>query len=405
MLAAVVFYSQPVEAEVRAGVAKEIFTLPAKVPLAGYSRRHGEPSTGVHDPAGVRALVLQDGDTVAVLASCDLLIIDERLFEAVRRRLDDLGVSGPMTLLLAATHTHSGPGAYGTKFFEKLSMGHFDPEVSQAIIQTIAETIVRASRTLAPVRVASAVAVTDGLVQNRVEEGGPTDRDATVIGLYRDADRDPMAVLVSFAAHPTTLGAWNTQLSADYPGVLRQAIEQRWPQATAFFVAGAVGDQAPMKSGEAFERAERIGHPLADRAIEALSGATPGEAARLLAAQTRMPLPPARIRLGRFTLPRWMGRRLVDDDATLTVLSVGRTAFFGVPCDLAAGLGAQLKASARARGLEPVIVGFASDYIGYCVPERMYHEKAYESSMAFNGPKTGELVVEGLSKLLDGLLK
>ena len=138
MLAAVVFYSQPVEAEVRAGVAKEIFTLPAKVPLAGYSRRHGKPSTGVHDPAGVRALVLQDGDTVAVLASCDLLIIDERLFEAVRRRLDDLGVSGPMTLLLAATHTHSGPGAYGTKFFEKLSMGHFDPEVSQSIIQTTA---------------------------------------------------------------------------------------------------------------------------------------------------------------------------------------------------------------------------------------------------------------------------
>ncbi|MBI4341774.1 MAG: neutral/alkaline non-lysosomal ceramidase N-terminal domain-containing protein [Candidatus Omnitrophica bacterium] len=391
-------------AEVRAGVAEIIFALPDKVPLAGYSRRHGKPSTGIHDPVGVRALVLQDGDTVAALVSCDLLIIDERLFEAVRRRLHDAGFSGPMTLLLAATHTHSGPGAYGTKFFEKLSMGHFDPRVFNVLVETIAETIARASRDVAPVRVASAAAATDGLIQNRVEVDGPVDRDVTVVGLYRPDGRDPMAVVVSFAAHPTTLGAWNTRLSADYPGVLRQAIEQRWPQATAFFVAGAVGDQAPVKSGEGFERAERIGRPLADRAIAALSGAAPGDAGHLLAAQTRMPLPPAHVRLGRFTVPRWLGARFVDDDATLTVLAVGRAAFFGAPCDLAAGLGEALKASARARGLEPVIVGFANDYIGYCVPERLYDQKAYESSLAFNGPKTGKLVVEGLQRLLDDIL-
>ena len=33
--------ASPASAEVQAGVARETFALPANVPLAGYSRRHG----------------------------------------------------------------------------------------------------------------------------------------------------------------------------------------------------------------------------------------------------------------------------------------------------------------------------------------------------------------------------
>ena len=82
-------------------------------------------------------------------------------------------------------------------------------------------------------------------------------------------------------------------------------------------------------------------------------------------------------------------------------MQVGRIVFFGVPCDLSSELGRDLKAAARARGLDPVIVGFADDYIGYCLPSTLYHERQYESSMAFNGPHTGEQVVERLVQMLD----
>jgi len=51
-----------------------------------------------------------------------------------------------------------------------------------------------------------------------------------------------------------------------------------------------------------------------------------------------------------------------------------------------------------------MIVGFASDYIGYCVPERAYGARQYESGMAFNGPKTGTLIVERLVQMLDQLV-
>ena len=48
-----------------------------------------------------------------------------------------------------------------------------------------------------------------------------------------------------------------------------------------------------------------------------------------------------------------------------------------------------------------MVIGFACDYIGYCVPESLYREHQYESSMAFNGPKAGEMVTDRLVRMLD----
>src|SRR3989338_250126 len=147
--------------EIEADVARETFSLPAHVPLAGYSRRKGKPSQGVHDPVGVRALVLRDGPTTVALVSGDLLIVDEHLYQAVRRRLLADGLPRDVVLLLAATHTHSGPGAYGTRFFEKISMGHFDTVVFEAIAGHIARAISAAYKTRSPVRVAFHSSVTN----------------------------------------------------------------------------------------------------------------------------------------------------------------------------------------------------------------------------------------------------
>ena len=390
--------------EVRAGVAKAWFTVPKRVPLAGYSRRHGRPSSGVHDPVGVRALVATDADTTAALVSCDVLIIDEDLFEAVRRRAIARGLPQHLVLVLAATHTHSGPGAYGKKFLEKLSMGHFDPQVFDLLAQTMTEVIVQAYARRRPCRLASGADRIEGLVENRMTPGGLVDNELLVSAFYQERAEAPFAVLVNFAAHPTTLGAWNTELSADYPGVVMEEIERRFPDATCLFFAGSVGDQAPHKAGDRFERAQRIGRPLAQQAIRLVEAMQPALPDAVHAIQEPMRLPPAQIRLGRLRLPRWLGQPLVDDDATLSVLTVGPAAFIGVPCDLTASLGAVLKQAARSHRLSPMVIGFASDYIGYCVPGSLYQAQQYESSMAFNGPRAGELVVSRLEQMLDQIV-
>jgi hypothetical protein len=387
---------------VLAGVAVEHFALPAHVPLAGYSRRGGAPGVGTHDPVGVRALVLQDADTTTALVSCDLLIVDERLFDAVRRRLVASDLPPDLVLLLAATHTHSGPGAYGTTYLEKLSMGHFDPHVFHLIVEQITQAIVRAYAARAPSRLAYGTAITEGLVINRVDPAGLTNREVTACVLTHEGG-EVFAVVVGFAAHPTTLGAWNRQLSADYPGVLAREIERRHPGAVCLFFAGAVADQAPVKQGTGFEPAERLGGALAERVLGVLEALQPTVAEAVSGRQETIPLPPARVRWGRLTLPRFIGQRLTDDDATLTALVVGPIMFIGVPCDLAASLGQRLEDAARADGWQPVLVGFACDYIGYCIPASAYETETYEASMALNGPTTGELLVARLTQMMDEL--
>jgi hypothetical protein len=404
-LVAVLALPLPAGAEpVQAGTARVTFDLPAAVPLAGYSRRRGRPSGGTHDPVGARALVLQGGGATVALVSCDLLIVDERLTAAVRDRLAARGLPPDLALILAATHTHSGPGAYGSAFFEKLSMGHYDPQVFRALADSIVDALVQAHAGRVPVRLAFRSGPAEGLVANRMDPSGPVDAELAVAGLYPEHAQDPLAVLVNFSAHPTTLGAWNRRLSADYPGVVVEALEARYPGAVVLFFAGAAGDQKPVTSGEGFERPQRLGRDLARRAAELLDDARPeAPAGGLAARQEAMALPPPRVRLGRVVLPRWIGRRLVDDDATLSAARAGGLVWLGIPCDLASGLGAELKAAARGRGLQPMLVGFANDYIGYCMPASLYESKEYESAMAFNGPQAGELVVQRLTQMIDQL--
>lgn len=398
--------SPPAHAEgrVKAGAAQAWFVLPERVPLAGYSKRQGAPSAGTHDPVGVRALVIQDEDTTVALVSCDLLIIDERLAQAVEQRLGAAGLPGGTTLMLAATHTHSGPGAYGKQFAEKISMGHFQEAVFAELVERITQTIAAAAAQLVPVAVTYQTAATDGLVYNRRDPDGLVDAELRVSAFYPEGRQEPFAVLVNFSAHPTTLGAWNRYLSADYPGVVRRAIERRYPGAACLFFAGAVGDQAPTKQGIGYERAEWIGEALGERVAALLQEASPSVPAGVQALQERLPLPAARVRLGRLNIPRWLGRRLVDDDATLSAVAVDKLVFIGVPCDLEAALGEAVSQAAQSRDARPVLIGFANDYIGYCVTEQRYRTGRYEALMAFNGPTVGPLVVERLTGMLDHLV-
>ena len=51
-----------------------------------------------------------------------------------------------------------------------------------------------------------------------------------------------------------------------------------------------------------------------------------------------------------------------------------------------------------------MIIGFTSDYIGYCMPAALYETRAYESLMTFNGPATGELILERLKQMVQQLV-
>src|SRR3954470_1193740 len=94
--------------ELRAGVGRADITPPVGTPLGGYGDRKGAPSTGGHDPIMAKALVLDDGATRLAVVTTDLVGISPEM----TGRVAELAGFPRERLLLCASHTHSGPGAY-----------------------------------------------------------------------------------------------------------------------------------------------------------------------------------------------------------------------------------------------------------------------------------------------------
>jgi hypothetical protein len=92
------------EVALRAGVARVELTPSGSMPMYGYANRKCGDANGVHDPLWAKALVLAAGDTRMAIVTADLgNLISPNLRRDVA---DKLGIP---VLLLAASHTHSGP--------------------------------------------------------------------------------------------------------------------------------------------------------------------------------------------------------------------------------------------------------------------------------------------------------
>ncbi len=92
----------------KAGVAKLDITPPVGVRMAGFAGRVF-PSLAVHDPLRARALVLNDGGRRAALVGLDLIGISDQTVAEVRKAAGSSAGIAPEALLIAGTHTHSGP--------------------------------------------------------------------------------------------------------------------------------------------------------------------------------------------------------------------------------------------------------------------------------------------------------
>lgn len=92
----------------RAGCHVGVITPPIPCEMGGYAARTG-PAEGVHDDLYVRSLVLEDGGTRLGLITCDLLNLDRALVEQVRKRVSEATGIAPQAIMMAASHTHSGP--------------------------------------------------------------------------------------------------------------------------------------------------------------------------------------------------------------------------------------------------------------------------------------------------------
>ncbi|MHA6688832.1 neutral/alkaline non-lysosomal ceramidase N-terminal domain-containing protein [Devosia sp. A449] len=248
----------------RAGVAVVDITPPPGLLLSGFAART-EPATGVHDPLTVRAVVL--GDTAIVVA--DVIGIHEDMSAGIRARCP-LPASN---IIVAATHTHGAPASMEHR------LGAADPDFLQQLEDGCVAALIQALATAVPVTLTAGMGSDPDVARNRRHDDGPLDRAVPVLRLRR-TDGSLLATILSYACHPTVLGADNRLMTADFPHFLRQKIEAERPGSVAIFLNGCTGDvnightaQASWtlaaNNARTFANAQRLGERIADAALAA----------------------------------------------------------------------------------------------------------------------------------------
>ncbi len=401
----------PIPLPLRAGAAVVKIATPEGAPLAGYGKRGpGNRHDGELAPVEARALVIvgAGGGPRVGLVALDILIVSPALRQAIRERAAPLELDG---LIVAATHTHSGPGGYiESRIAEIGFLGWYDAAVAQALTAAAGTALEYATRALAPAALGVAIASSPSLVENRRYPGGPTDPSVPVLRVDGESGA-AIATLFSLAAHPTLLGPGNQSLSPDYPGAARALVEAR-RGGVALFVAGPLGDQQPRGATSADgpedpigqqRRARELGESLGALVLETAELASPSPDAPVAFVEIPYEPPPVDVRkscAGWIFAPLFhlATRSVISEETVLAAARFGGLRLLASPYEL----GVEVAARIRSRVPGPLmLVAHANDWLGYLLEAPDFEAGGYESCLAFHGDGTAQSFGEAAAQLLE----
>ena len=230
--------------EFRVGAARVDITPADGTPLGGFYKFRG--SAGVLDPLFAKTIVMEKDGVHAVIVVLDLSGTVRPVVAAARAEIQkQCGIEGDH-VLISGTHTHSGPQQPRESMMDEITKVNSPPGVAymSALPGKIAESVKLAKANLKPVGMRVVAGRAEGISFNRriLREGqkeaiwqpqkltpkdrpaGPVDPEVGVL-VFEAADK-PVASLLNFAMHPTSVGG-GVKISADYPGVFTRLVSER----------------------------------------------------------------------------------------------------------------------------------------------------------------------------------
>jgi len=257
------------------------------------------------DVLGARAVVLRPeaGGVPVAIVRLDLVTSDRQLSEAVHGGVADLGYR-PEGVIVAATHTHSGPGGFSRMpLSAMLGTDHFDPAVFAAVRDAAVAALRHAHETAVPATIAVVHARDDGdapLARLRGVQPAGAEIDDRVYGLRlseREGAQRPIAVLLQYAVHPTLLRRRHMGFSRDIAGAIEDEVSKALSgKPPVLFLNGAVGDVGPSnRHGSGAAATQQLAAAFAARIRPSFEGLRPYERLGVATARRRLDPPTARI--------------------------------------------------------------------------------------------------------------
>lgn len=414
--------------QLSAGTAQESIRISESVPLSGY--RSSRVSDGVHDPLEATAVVISDGTMTVGIVSVDVLNVSYGFHARVADQLNRRNLHFD-SLLVAATHSHSGPYIPAPSIDVDPFLSVEEPSLSAVnrVENACVRSVVHAFEAREPAVIRWGRANNETTPVNRRATGGvdnavrvphgPVDPELLVLEIETSSGK--ITDVVNFACHPICCIPSTTLLSRDWPGYVSDRFEDA--EHTILYLNGAGADVNPRDrqsiryddSSEkaVYQYAEQIGQEIADTVSQAISDARRNDAiergnlhlqscefsfpvksvpdptsveTRLqeiesLIASTDIPQESelACLRADQMYLKMMSA---IDDwgceqlSGIIQFIQFGEIGIISVPGELFAAKGLQFKETAAVEQL--MIAGYANGYLGYLPPVTQLENGGYE---------------------------
>ena len=443
----------PVEGAYSAGVATRRLPAPVGIGISGFGFTGADgPSltpfadiypgtTKLHTQLDFRAVVIEadGGKGRLVLVRSDTIGVSAVMRQGVVKRLEArFGPEIDEQLIIAATHTHSGPGRLIDKPLWEFIQDQFLPELFERVIDAAVQAVIAAADDLEPARIGHAEGASERInTDRRCQNADNSWHEAHLVRIDKE-DGTPKALLVMHPVHPVVLGINSLSLSQDVSGGIEAKLEEGFEDpVTVIHFNGAAADvgkagpsaeeapgAAPWPGG--YEHIEALGIaarddllPTAKALVTAPSGILDARTVRARFDGDAIGYEPGEFPFEHGAVyctssgaERCFGDEPADDmlagcidfgaqggaesapadRAPLTVARLGDLVLVTTPGEMGVELGREIQAAAReATGLPDVaLIGYANEYTGYSLKEDDWWMGGYEASGALWGPKQGE---------------
>lgn len=205
--------------------------------LAGFSQNRR--ATKIHDDLWAIACVVDDGRTRVGIVALDAIGFFHDDVIDVRKRLYPL--SKIDYAIVTSTHNHSTPDLMGLWGADYWHTG-VDNLYRLNVVAAAAKALDRAAAALQPARLAvhEIPMLTDGLVAD-TRPPEVFDADVRVLQFTSPMNGATIGSVVNWANHPETVWSKNTEITADFPGYLREALENGVTESNLALRAGVGG--------------------------------------------------------------------------------------------------------------------------------------------------------------------
>ncbi|MGV8879065.1 MAG: neutral/alkaline non-lysosomal ceramidase N-terminal domain-containing protein [Sphingobacteriaceae bacterium] len=329
--------------------------------------------TGVHDSLYVKTIFLSDDGNNMVLLSFDCIGMLYPTLVEIRKAVSLIIPAGdlnPDHIIMASTHTHSGPDVIGIWGVDRMTSG-IDKAYINQIIETSTKSIVTAWKNKQPATACySEKKFGEKWVYN-ISDSLNLDRSLNVLQ-FLNKEGKSIATFTNFACHPTIIDGASSLVSADYISAMYIYLNQNLGGVN-FFLQGSIGGWVqPEYEPKTFESVNKRGRELGIEVETALKNSVKMDGTSIHFKSLKVNLPVSNQGFQQLSAAGVIRRPMTDSVNTeIAWFSIGNSQFVTHPGETSPTYSFASKRIMKNKGPK-FVIGLGMDALGYILTPEFF---------------------------------